>query len=113
VFARLCEVDAAGRSLNRCDGIQRLMPGRPQAQSDGTLRVTLELSPIEMRIERGHRLRLQLSGGAMPRYSRNPGTGEPTGQARSLLASERQIFHYPAHPSALLLGYLPPAGGSA
>ena len=33
------------------------------------------------RFRAGHRIRLQVSGGAHPRYARNLGTGEPLGEA--------------------------------
>ena len=52
---------------------------------------------------RGHRLRLQVSSGAHPRYARNPGTGEPLGTAVRLVTAQQQVFHDPGHPSALIL----------
>ncbi|MGB7968080.1 MAG: hypothetical protein WCF28_00760 [Methanobacterium sp.] len=32
---KVCDVDSSGKNLNVCDGIQRLFPNRPPAQSDG------------------------------------------------------------------------------
>ena len=55
------------------------------------------------RFRRGHRLRLQVSSGAHPRYARNPGTGEPLGTAVRLVPARQQVFHDPGHPSALIL----------
>ncbi|MEV5986720.1 CocE/NonD family hydrolase [Streptomyces sp. NPDC052051] len=71
VFARLCDVDAQGRSVNICDG---LAPLRTTGQEP--TRVTVPMSRTAHRFAAGHRIRWQLSGGAHPRYARSPGTGE-------------------------------------
>ncbi|MFD1541858.1 CocE/NonD family hydrolase [Nonomuraea guangzhouensis] len=102
-FARLCYVTPHGRSLNLCDGIVRLnQPGALRA-------VDIELWPLAHRFLRGHRIRLQVSSGAHPRYGRNPGTGQPLATARELRASEHAIFHDLDHPSALWLPLAPGA----
>ena len=51
----------------------------------------------------GHRLRLQVSGGAHPRFARNTGTGEPLATATRLVPTEIEVYHHQARPSALLL----------
>jgi predicted acyl esterase len=61
------------------------------------------LAPTANTFRRGHRIRLQVCSGAHPRYSRNPGTGEPLAKATRLLAADQQVLHDPAHPSSLLL----------
>jgi putative CocE/NonD family hydrolase len=102
-FARLCDVDEAGRSVNVCDGLFRLRPDRPSALADGTRRVTVDLWPTAHRFRRGHRLRLQVSSGAHPRFARNTGSGEPLGTATALVAADQAVYHDPEHPSALVL----------
>lgn len=103
VFARLCEVEASGRSLNRCDAIVRISPGRTTLGADGCVRVELELSPIAHRFAAGSRLRLQLASGAHPRFVRNPGTGVVALEAVELRAADLEIHHDAEHPSALVL----------
>ncbi|MFB7221485.1 CocE/NonD family hydrolase [Streptomyces sp. NPDC056227] len=71
VFTRLCDVDAQGRSLNVCDGLAQL---RTVEEAPST--VTVPMSSTAHRFAAGHRVRWQISGGAHPRYARNPGTGE-------------------------------------
>ncbi len=44
-FVRLTDVEPSGKSMNVCDGLQRLAPGRPVPQSDGCLKVNVELWP--------------------------------------------------------------------
>jgi putative CocE/NonD family hydrolase len=101
--ARLCDVSPEGRSVNLTDGILRVRPGQVQPASDGTLQLTVTLAPTANTFRRGHRIRLQVSSGAHPRYSRNPGTGEPLAKATRLLAADQQVLHDPAHPSSLQL----------
>ncbi|RPK46281.1 Cocaine esterase [Streptomyces sp. ADI92-24] len=76
VFSRLCDVDPQGRSTNVCDGLAQL---RTTAQEPA--HVTLPMGATAHRFGVGHRIRWQISGGAHPRYARNPGTGEPRTQA--------------------------------
>jgi putative CocE/NonD family hydrolase len=71
VFTRLCDVDAQGRSINVCDGLAQL---RTVEQTPSM--VTVPMSSTAHRFAAGHRIRWQISGGAHPRYARNPGTGE-------------------------------------
>ncbi|SCL37137.1 hypothetical protein GA0070624_5770 [Micromonospora rhizosphaerae] len=106
VFVRLCDVDRRGRSWNVCDGLVRVAPGRFPADPSGAVRVPVTLWPTAHRFAPGHRLRVQVSGGAHPRYARNPGTGEPLGTAVTLRAGRREILHDPEHPSAIVLPIL-------
>jgi hypothetical protein len=102
-FARLCEVDPAGAAVNICDALLRLAPGRPQPGPDGTIRARFPLWPVAHRFRRGHRLRLQVSSGAHPRYARNTGSSEPLATATTLLTADQQVHHDREHPSAIIL----------
>src|SRR5439155_3932329 len=88
VFARLCDVDRWGVSRNVCDALERVTPDRYTPQSDGTVRVEFPLWPTAHRFARGHRLRVQVSSGAHPRYARNTGTGEPLATATRLVPAD-------------------------
>ena len=41
----------------------------------------------------GHRIRLQVSGGAHPRFLRDYGTGEPPGPATRMVATDTTVRH--------------------
>lgn len=97
-FARLCDVDPAGTSVNITDGILRLTAATP-----GPQRVTIDLWPTAHQFLPGHRIRLQVASGAHPRFARNPGSGEPLATAVTLHAARQAVYHDPAHPSAVLL----------
>ncbi len=55
------------------------------------------------RFAAGHRIRLQVSSGAHPRYARNPGTGEDLATATTLRAVDVDVLHGAQHPSVLVL----------
>jgi len=55
------------------------------------------------RFKAGHRIRLQVSSGAHPRWYRNLGTGESPLTATEKLVANQTIFHDCQHPSALIL----------
>jgi hypothetical protein len=105
IFARVCDVDAAGVSRNVCDALTSIAPGRYEQGEDGAWRVAFNLWPTAHRFAAGHRIRLQVSSGAHPRYARNPGTGEDpaAAAAESLRAVNVEVLHDAARPSALLL----------
>ncbi|SFR27862.1 hypothetical protein SAMN04488564_111303 [Lentzea waywayandensis] len=80
LFVRLCEVDARGRSWNVTEAFSRFDPASG--------RVELSLGSCAHRFRVGHRVRLQISGAAYPRFARNPEpshyTVDCTGSALSL-----------------------------
>ncbi|WP_372478745.1 CocE/NonD family hydrolase [Streptomyces albireticuli] len=100
VFARLCDVDGHGRSTNVCDGLVRLVPGR-----EDPAWTTVPMSSTAHRFAAGHRVRLQIAGGAHPRFARNTGTGEPV-----LDATRPTPVRITLHASSALV--LPRAGAT-
>jgi uncharacterized protein len=103
LFARVCDVDEAGASWNVCDALVRVAPGHFEPDADGAHNVAFDLWPTAHRFASGHRVRLQVSSGAHPRYLRNPGTGEDPAASRSTVAVDIEVLHDEGHPSALIL----------
>jgi uncharacterized protein len=97
-FVRLCDVDPGGASVNVTDGIRRLTDATADPR-----RVTVDLWPTAHRFAAGHRVRLQVSSGAHPRYARNLGSAEPLATATTLIQAHQSVHHDPARPSAILL----------
>ncbi|MEU0836489.1 CocE/NonD family hydrolase [Streptomyces sp. NPDC005969] len=93
VFTRLCDVDAQGRSLNVCDGLAQLRTGEQEPSM-----VTVPMGPTAHRFAADHRIRWQISGGAHPRYARNPGTGES-----SVTATDFTPVHLTLHADSALM----------
>ncbi|MFI0975474.1 CocE/NonD family hydrolase [Streptomyces sp. NPDC021093] len=108
VFARLCDVDPAGRSVNICDGITSF-----RTAEGATSAVTVAMSSTAYRFAAGHRVRLQLSGGAHPRYARGSGTGQIPLDATEfkpvrITVRAGSALSLPQLPSPLLSQELPP-----
>ncbi|MDP4510190.1 CocE/NonD family hydrolase [Nonomuraea turcica] len=97
VFVRLCDVDPRGRSYNICDGLLSL------TSADQIRAAQVRLWPTAYLFKRGHRIRIQVSSGAFPRFARNPGTGRPRATAATLLTAHQEVYHDPEHPSAVIL----------
>jgi uncharacterized protein len=97
LFVRLCEVSAKGRSTNVSDGFRRL---EPEKSSGG---IQLPLDTLAHRFAPGTRIRLQVSGGAHPRYARNLGTDQDPATSTELAPSRRTICHGEGGFSRILL----------
>ncbi|MCF0092844.1 CocE/NonD family hydrolase [Micromonospora sp. MH99] len=120
VFVRICDVHPDGRSMSVCDGIRRIgsvgtAATDPPPDGDGFVTLDVPLWPAFHRFAPGHRIAVQVSSGAHPRYARNPGTGEPAATAATTVRAEQEISHDPAHPSRIDLpvwdGWAPATGG--
>jgi hypothetical protein len=88
--------------VNVTDRLVRLDPvdgERPMGEQV----VEATLTDTAHRFHAGHRIRLQVSGGAHPRYARNLGTGEPPGTATRAVPTTYRIGHGSASPSSVTL----------
>ena len=113
VFARVCEVDLNGVSHNVCDALRSIHGDRDEAQDDGSFHVAFALWPLGHRFATGHRIRLQISSGAHPRYARNPGTGaDPAGaRAPEMRSVAIEVLRDAGHPARIMLPAMPGGPG--
>jgi hypothetical protein len=113
VFVRLCDVDARGRSRNLTDQIVRCSPADVTPGQVRRLRITL--TDISHVFAAGHCIRLQVAGGAHPRFARNLGTGADLRSGTRTAPVIHQIHHGARYPSAVVLPVLagPDAGALA
>jgi putative CocE/NonD family hydrolase len=102
-FVRLCDVEPSGVSRNISDGLVRLVPTLWERGEDGVATVEVPLWPAAHVFRRGHRLRLQVSSGAHPRFARNLGGGEPLATAVTMHVADQEVWHDPDHRSAIVL----------
>ncbi len=102
-FVRLCDVFPSGKSINVCDNLLRLDNQDKHRLDTGARRIVIELWPTAYRFGRTHRIRLQISSAAHPRFARNLGSGEPTATAATFHPADQEVFHDPAHPSCVTL----------
>jgi uncharacterized protein len=101
-FGRLCDVYPDGRSINICDGLFRVEPGKGETMPDGTLCIEIDLWSTAYRFKAGHCLRLIVSSGAHPRWSRHTGSSSPITDT-VLYSADQTIYHDRQHPSVLML----------
>jgi putative CocE/NonD family hydrolase len=101
IFARVCDVDGEDASWNVCDALARVTAELAEPAAEGALRVAFDLWPLGHRFAAGHRIRLQVSSGAAPRYERNPGSAD--GAPGAPAPVDVELLHGERHPSALAL----------
>lgn len=98
VFVRITDVHPDGRVMTVCDGIRRIgslgtRASDPEPDGEGFREVEIPLWPTFHRFRRGHRIGVQLSSGAHPRYARNPGTGIAAATAERTVVAEQVVAH--------------------
>ena len=104
ITAKLVAVLPDGRARNIEDGIRRL-----QLKPGSATEVTIELGATAIRLAKGTRLRLDISGGNFPKYDRNPITGEDPLNATLFRPVRLTIHHDGDSPSRVLLPVWQPA----
>lgn len=117
-FARLCDVYPDGRSFNLCEGQLRarfrksfererwLQPGRPE-------RFEIDLGSTSIVLQRGHRIRLQITSSSAPGYDPNPNTGEPFRASGRRQIARNTVLVDAAHPTLLRLPVVAAPAGEA
>ncbi len=105
-FVRLCDVDKKGKSLNICDGIIRLSPKVVNEIKDDIKMITINLWPTAYQFKAGHKIRVQISSGAHPRFLRNLGVADPISTATQLKQAHQSVYHDKLHSSHIKLNYL-------
>lgn len=83
-------MDEKGTSWNVCDGLLRLDAVAERDES-GWAAIEVAMSSTAHGFGAGHQLRLQLSGGAHPRFARNTGTAEQVATATSVLPVDIEV----------------------
>jgi putative CocE/NonD family hydrolase len=107
-FARVCDVSPNGKSMNISDGLLRLKPAdfRNFRSEDGIVHINFDLWPTAHCFLKGHRMRMQVSSGSHPRFSRNLGSGEPIATAKNFVTAHQKVFHDSAHPSSVKVPFI-------
>jgi len=57
--------------------------------------------------QKGHRIRVEVSSSAFPKYDRNLNTGEALGQTTRMAVAQQKIYHDREHPSYVVLPIVP------
>jgi putative CocE/NonD family hydrolase len=105
VFLRLCDVDERGRSRNLTDQIVRCAPA--SVTPGAVRRLSVALTDLSHVFRAGHQIRLQVSGGAHPRFARNLGTDADLVNGTQIAQVNHEIRHSSRYRSAVTLPVLP------
>lgn len=113
--ARLLDVHPSGFAQRLIDGMVRarfrdgfdaerlIEPGRAYAYD-------IDLWNTAHVVKAGHRLRVEVTSSAFPKYDRNLNTGEPLATATRMELAHQVVHHDTARPSHLLLPVVPLPG---
>ena len=113
-FATLESIDEKGEVLPLAIGKIRARYRRsfekPEPLRPGAIdKVVLDLWQTGIRLDRGHRLRVQIASAAMPLFERNTNTGGDVAREATGPKADNVLHHDAAHPSHLLLPVVPEA----
>jgi putative CocE/NonD family hydrolase len=111
LVARLADVGPDGKSFNIQEGALRLryrdgVPAKP-LEAGRQYRVTVDMRSIAYRIEKGHRLRLDITSSSFPRLERNLNTGGDNYNETVPRTATNAVHHGPDVDSYLELSALP------
>lgn len=71
----------------------------------------IDLWNTSILLPKGHRIRLEVSSSAFPKYDRNLNTGEPVDTGTRMEQAENRVWHDAEHPSRLVLPIVPRSAG--
>jgi uncharacterized protein len=110
--AKLVDVHPNGFCQRLCDGVVRARfregPEREVLLTPGTVyQFDVDMWNTCQVVRAGHRIRLEVSSSAFPKYDRNLNTGEPIATGTRMIVAENRVCHDAAHPSRLVLPVIP------
>ena len=110
--AKLVDVWPTGFVQRLCDGMVRARfrdgMDRPSLIEPGKIyHYSIDCWNTAQVFKAGHRIGLEISSSAFPKYDRNLNTGAPPGMTTEMAVAEQRIYHDEEHPSALILPVIP------
>ncbi|HEV2581037.1 MAG TPA: CocE/NonD family hydrolase [Ktedonobacteraceae bacterium] len=113
-MAMLLDIWPNGVSQRLCDGMvrARFRDGldKPSLIEPGKIyRYHIDCWNTSQVFKAGHRIGLQISSSAFPKYDRNLNSGALLGFTTEVAVAEQRVYHDEGHPSAIMLPIIPPA----
>ena len=110
--AKLVDVFPNGHARNLTDGILRLRYRnsleRPTLAKPGErYRIAIDAGVTSNVFRKSHRIRLEISSSNFPRFDRNPNTGRPVADEKTLQTARQIVYHDRLRPSHVLLPVIP------
>ncbi len=111
-MAMLIDIWPNGFRQRLCDGMVRARfrdgMDKPSLIEPGKIyHYSIEAWNTSQVFQAGHRICVQISSCAHPKYDRNLNTGAPLGLTSEFVSAEQRIYHDAEHPSAVVLPVIP------
>ena len=111
-MAKLVDIHPTGFSQRMCDSMVRARfregMDKPKLIEPGDIyKYSIEMWNTCQVFFKGHRIGLEISSSAFPKYDRNLNTGEDLATGTRMIAADQTIYHDGDHPSALILPVIP------
>jgi putative CocE/NonD family hydrolase len=97
---RLCDGMVRARFREGMDKPQLIEPGRVYAY-------TIDCWNTSQLFKAGHRIRIEITSSAFPKFARNHNTGEPLGKETKVRIADQKVYHDAEHASFVLLPIVP------
>lgn len=103
-MAKLIDVWPGGYAQRLCDGMVRArfregMEKQSFIEPGEVYAYTINCWNTCQLFEEGHRIRLEISSSAFPKYDRNLNTAEALGRSTEMIVADQTIYHDALHPS--------------
>ena len=110
--AKLVDVQADGRALAVCDGIQRLryrlsLEKPVFVKRNAAYQISVDAGVTSYVFPEGHRLRVEISSSNFPRFDRNLNSSAPNADVTKIVKAKQTVFHEKEYPSAIILPIIP------
>lgn len=114
--AKLVDVHPTGLCQRLCDSVvrARYRAGPQEAkflEPDRVYELEIDLWNTSQVFKAGHRIRLEVSSSAFPKFDRNLNTGEDIGTGMRMVTATNRVWHDVEHPSRLVLPVIPDQEG--
>ncbi|MGZ6368387.1 MAG: CocE/NonD family hydrolase [Ktedonobacteraceae bacterium] len=111
-MAKLVDILPSGFVQRLCDGMVRARfrdgMDRPSLIEPGKIyKFSIDCWNTSQVFKTGHRIGLEISSSAFPKFDRNLNTGAPLGVTTKMAIAEQMIYHDVEHPSAMVLPIIP------
>lgn len=111
-MAMLLDIHPSGFAQRLCDGMVRArfrggMANPTPIQPGQVYRYEIDCWNTSQLFRAGHRVAMQISSSAFPKYDRNLNTGESLATGTRMERADQRILHDAAHPSHVLLPIIP------
>ena len=106
--AKLCDVHPDGLSRQLNDGNIRLALRNSLEKQDPVppteiVKVKIDMWATGIRIFKGHKLRLEISSSAVPKFAAHTNTLDPPGSAIRTVIAKNCVYHSKKHPSRVIM----------